>query len=117
MVSLRPSSWSIGTTTWTEPLPYDFVPTSVAAPVSCSAPARISEALALLPSISTTIGYLLSSSFDSWTSFEPSRSTTETMGPFGTTMFAISTQLVTRPPGFSRRSMMSPFMPCSSSES
>ena len=56
-VTLSDEPLGRSTSSCTDPLPNDDTPTSVAYPCSWSAPARISEAEAEPPSISTTISF------------------------------------------------------------
>ncbi len=111
MVSFMRLPFSSGSICCTVPFPKVWVPIRVPAPVSCTAPATISDALALPPFTSTTRLYLGFSRWELRVCLGAVRRSICTTGPSGTNLLATITDWSTMPPGLSRRSRIMSLMP------
>ena len=101
---------------WTVPLPKVFSPTKVTSADSLIAPAKISEAEALPPSINKVTGISnLSPPVAKYTSgSSPFACTSNISLPSSMKRLEISSAVFNKPPGFCRTSSTAASMPCSS---
>src|SRR5581483_7059179 len=97
----------------TDPFPKVTVPTRFARSCTCSEPATISDADALLASTSTASGIDGAGGFPFtlWRSIEPLRPCSSNVSPDATKSLITSSAAEMKPPGFARRSRITPFAP------
>ena len=116
---IRPSPSPSGRMDCTVPLPNERLPTTFARPLSCRQAAIISPALAVIPSIRTTIGMPANrlpgvarrTSSGGLFPAATARPRVETMTPFSRNRSQTSTADVSNPPGLPRRSRIIPRSP------